>query len=237
MARLRRPWSEMQAIIRRILREQDAANSEWQQEDLLDAWNAALDLRSMQMDEQGEGWNVDAFVVDVTAGLHLYTKPEGAERIRRVCMRSGDGKTLIPLVRDDRLGQAIALESHGVVSTDGMVPRWRPRGEFLLIEPPFTADFEDGLVVEADSAPTHFTGADDDKLDLRFPVRMEWLLIYDTVAFALGVEDQLGNTQGDEPSGRSRFQMIHAQYETWWMGYVSDISSDAVFARPGAWGA
>jgi len=217
------------------MREEDEANSDVTENDLLDCWNASLDLRAGQMDESQEGWNTDSFSVDIAKDLRLYTKPEGAERIRRVSMLSDDGTRLIPLVRDNRIGLSVALLSTNTVGNDGVIPRWRPRGEFILIEPPFTAAKTAGLVVEADSAPIYFSGNDADKLDLRFPVRLETLLIYDTVALLLGIEDQMGNTVSEDPRELSRFQLVHRKYELWWEGYISDLSSDPVFARPAPW--
>lgn len=237
MARTRRKWSALLPFIRRILREQDVSFSEWSDADLLDGWNASLDLRSIQLDERREGWNIDAFETDIVAGQHLYTKPEGAERIHKISMLSADGRALLPLLRDERIGRTTLIVPSTVPGYDSQVPRWRLRGEFILIEPPFSEDKEDGLVIEADSAPAFFSGSADARLSLRFPVRMETLLVYDTVAYALGIEDQLGNTSTDDPQRKSRFQLLHAEYENWWMEYIAESSSDPVYSRPGNWGA
>ena len=237
MARQRRQWSQIWPVIRRWLRETDPALSDVDPTDLVEAWNTCLDLRAGEMDSTEQNWGVEAISASIVAGQRIYSRPEGAERIVGVYALSDDGSTRIPLQRADADGSVVYLAASQTIGTNGCLPRWRPLGEQILIEPPFTYSLAAGLVIEADTAPDHFSGADGDKLSLRYPVRLETLLILDTVEFLLGVEDQLSNSRATDARAMSRFEIVHSRYAAWWMDYVAKNSRGPVFSMPGPWGA
>lgn len=232
MARTRKQWSVLRATIRQMLRETVSAKSEWTDAQLLDYWNMSQDMRSMQLAEQYEGWTVDRVTADLVAGQSLYTWPEGAGRVLRVLLKDtrGTETTYLDLERDEHYGDDFMIATSAAVGKDGLRPTQRLMGELIVIEPPPSAAVTGGLILEMDNAPLDFTG-DTSKVDLRFPIQIETLLVYDTVNLALAVEDHMGNSQAQDPRARSRFEMIRSDYESWWAEYIALRSQSRTFGQ------
>ena len=102
--RLRRPWSDIRAEIRRMIFETVAAESAWSDQLVLDAFNACKDRRELQLTNQHEGWSTEAIVTDVTAGENEYPLPENTGRVKRVLCASATD-----------LGREPYFQGHGLV--------------------------------------------------------------------------------------------------------------------------
>lgn len=230
MPRVRRDWTAMRTELRRLLRETTAADSFWTDPELLDYFNHAIDLRVMHLSEQHEGWITDTFDIDLIADQGEYAIPEGTDRIKRVLIVFVEGSSTfeVPLVRDERWSTPLYQTQSTAVGRIGIVPTYRFKGEYLIIEPRPTEAVVNGLKIELEAAPVRIVD-DADKLDLRLPGNMETLLIYDTWDIALGVEDSQGDVDEEK---RGRLQAFHRKLEGAWIEATSERSFGRVFSTP-----
>lgn len=235
MPRGRRTWGDLKAAVRRRLRETNAALSYWSDTDLLDYANFSMDMRSMQLDDAHEGWNADVLVTDIVAEQREYTWPEGSGRVLRVFLvHTLDGNTFkMQLDRDEK--RAVDIQSHvtSTVGTRGYRPTYRLLGELLLLEPAPTEDVTSGLEIEITNAPLFFE-KDDSKLDLRYPVQLEEVLILDITEMALSVEAQMGNLP--DPDSLTRIQRLRREYEAHWSNWIEVRSESTVRGHAMHWG-
>lgn len=213
--RARRNWTTMLAEVRTLLHEPTAANSLWGDTELLQYFNSAMDMRSMEMCEAHEGWMTDPYTADLVANQPSYVLPEGAGRIKRVLivMTSGSTKIEYPLDRNQRWTQPART-----TNTSGLdcLPTYRMMGEALHLDPPYGKAVTGGLKIEIEVSPARLT-AGGDKLALRWPDIAESLLIYDTVILALAVE----GSQGELPAGYVHsIQTVQRRYEIRWLAYI-----------------
>lgn len=227
MPRTRLEWSALRDKVRRLLSETNAAASFWTNELLLDLWNAAMDLRIIQLANVDEGWMADALQTNIIAGQREYAMPEGITRCKRVAQVFNAGQSdeyEIPLVRAERLTEPLF---QGGVSQDAIFS-YRLLGNLVILEPTPTSNITNGLLVEFDFAPTAFD-QDSDTLDLRFPDVTENLLVYDTAVLALAVEGAQGNF---DPTKAETLRVFKAVYEGAFLELITTRSSGRVFSTP-----
>lgn len=216
MPRARRPWSDMRAEVRRLLRETVAADSFWADADLLDLFNQAKDLRDLMLAEQDEGWGTEVFTTALVADQVLYPLPEGSGEVTEVRFRStaaGIVRSSPPLVRSEGFGGGRIVSGTTATGTWW----WRDLPTYRLLESAIELDRPPQIVNAGDLLTIGLAGAsarvvsDGDKISLRYPDLMETLLIYDTWAMALGTEE----ARDLEPSqpARTRLDTFHRQYE------------------------
>lgn len=232
MPRARREWSALRAEIRRNLFETAPALSFWTDTLLQDLWNAAMDLRVIQMSNVEEGWVTDAFQTDLVSGQREYALPEGTGRVKRVTQvfRAGQlDEYEIPLTRWERLSEP--MQQLGGAS-ETTVFTYRLLGNLVILEPTPQSNVTSGLRIEMDFSPDRFD-SDDDKLDLRFPDVLETLLVYDTVVLALAVEGAQGNF---DPSRAETIRVFKGVYENAFLEYITTRSSGRVFNTPNPMG-
>lgn len=236
MARSRRQWSVLKAVIRRKLRETIAAKSYWTDTELLDYWNEGLELRTMQLDLQHEGWCTDVVKTDLVANQREYSWPEGAGKLRKVFLIRTTGSLVerFRLRRDEKIDDEYILSAiNARVGASGYIPTYRMVGELIVLEPTPTESVTQGLELEMDNASIYFD-EDTDKLDLRFPVQLENLLIYDTCEQALAVEAAQGNLPN--PESLTRMQRWHGKYEQAFSDWTATRSQGPVYGSGFYWG-
>ena len=235
MPRGRRTWATMRAAIRRRLRETTAGLSYWSDTDLLDYANFSLDMRSMEMDEAHEGWTGDVLRTTLVAGQREYEWPEGTGRVLRVFIvhTVGDEQTRHQLDRDEKHSADIHSRTGIAVGVEGYRPTYRLLGELLILEPAPTETVTNGLEIEITNAPAFF--ADDNaKLDIRFPVQLEELLILDVTEMALAIEQQQGNAPNE--GTRTMLQNLRRQYEAFWQDWIAVRARSTVRGHMMQWG-
>ena len=113
MPRTSRQWTAMRAEIRRLLRETTASLSYCDDTDLLDYFNQAIDLRTMDMADAHEGWVADVINADIVGSQKEYTLPEGTGRVKRVLLifRNTPNTIEIPLSRNERWSEPLSTTS------------------------------------------------------------------------------------------------------------------------------
>lgn len=230
MARARRDWQTQRAELRRLLRETTAANSYWDDTDLLDYYNQAIDLRTIDLAQANEGWVTDPVQTDIIANQAEYLLPEGTGRVKRVLRVFNPGtnnEVKVPLTRFERW--SYPTPKYSGIGDSRHTPTYRLVGDLLYLEPPPTTSETNGLLLEIDVAPARIS-LDTDKLDQRFPDIMETLLIYDAWDLALGVELSMGSDVNQATIDRlSRF---HQKYEARFLDYIETRSFGRVFSLP-----
>lgn len=236
MARSRRQWSTLKAVIRRKLRETIAAKSYWSDTELLDYWNEAMDLRIMGLDLQHEGWCTQILKADLVANQREYSWPEGAGKLRKVFLIKTTGAVVerFRLDRDEKIDDGYILSNTtATVGVTGWLPTYRMVGELILLEPAPTVSVTQGLELEGDFSAIFFD-EDTDKLDLEFPVQLENLLIYDTCEQALAVEAAQGNLPN--PESLTRMQRWHQRYEKIFDDWTATRTQGPTYGARHYWG-
>jgi hypothetical protein len=185
MARARRTWSDMRAEIRRYLGDVDAPYTHGD-DLLLDGWNMALDARALQLGLAKEAWTTRRYVDTIVSGERYYLVPEEAVRVARVVRVFEDGIEE-PLVRDERAFDA----SRTSMAQSRYLPTFRFLGAHIVLDPPPSQEYVDGLAIECEIAEDRFSG-DASKLPLHWPIYLEALLIMDTELFAFEQQQESG---------------------------------------------
>lgn len=232
MPRARRTWSSMRAELRGLLRETVAGASYWPDADLLAYFNQAIDLRSMMLADQHEGWITDDLTTDIVANQGEYVLPEGIGRLKRVVMVFNEGSATyeIPLSRNERWSQSVYIAPSATAGSVNSVPTMRLLGNILKLDPPPVEARTGGLKIEHESSPARLVN-DTDKLSLFFPSEMETLLIYDAWDIAVGVEDATGTLEIDSRV-RGRLKLFHMKYEAAFMEFTSVRTRSRTFSEP-----
>lgn len=235
MPRGRRTWGTLRDVIRRRLRETNATFSYWSNTDLLDYANFSLDMRSMELDDAHEGWTADALRTDLVADQREYTAAEGQGRVLRVSLvrNVGGEEVRLQLDREEHHVTDIYSKSNISIGEWGYRPTYRLLGELILLEPAPSEDVTQGLEIEITNAPLFFS-VDSSKLDLRFPVQLEELMILDVTEMALAVEAQQGNLP--DPNSITRIQRLRREYEAKWMDWIAVRAASTVRGHSMNWG-
>lgn len=184
MPRARRAWSAIKADIRRIIREETASLSFWDDTLVLQVFNECKDARDMQLADVHEGWVTTRHLADLVAGQKEYTLPEGAGRIKRILLGFDNHET--PLTRDESFSDPVYTAA-SVATGSGYQPTARLVANVIYLEPPPATARTNGLIIELEGATARLTG-DGSKLDLAYPDFMETLLILDTVVALFEIE-------------------------------------------------
>jgi hypothetical protein len=215
--------------LRRLLREETASKSFWDDPQLLDMFNASIDERVMQLATVDESWVTDEYYTSIVAGQREYPLPEGVGRVKRVMLLRTQGSrvTEIPLLRNERWSQP-AVHGEPTVPFNQYKPSYRLLGNLLLLEPWPTVSETNGLRIDLESAPARLASAGD-KLALRFPDIMETVLIYDTAVVALAQQNSQGAVgTADLPTLEKKQASLSARFAE----YVTDRTEGRV-AGPG----
>jgi hypothetical protein len=230
MPRVRRAWSAIRPEIRRLIRETDETDPYWTNQLLLDLWNTAMDLRTMDLAEAHEGWVTDEIKTNLVSGQREYTIEEGVDRLKRIVIvrDTGAGSHEQPLHRDEKWSTPVFHSTAG--AGDGTNYSYRLQGELIIIEPIPRETITNGLHIEIESAPARFTG-DADKIPLRWPGITESLLINDTALLAFRVESAQNQSSADKTQ-RNHIHATRAELQARWLELIQVRSFGRVFGQP-----
>lgn len=230
MPRARRPWSQLRPEIYELLREPATPDGDayWSHAAILQYFNHCMDLRSMQLGEQHEGWITEPFSTDLVAGQSEYTMPEGSGRIKRVLIVFNQGglKSSIPLIRAERWSEPLFEAGSTATTVGGSVPTYRVMKNLIFLEPAPSENRADALKIELEAAPDRIV-ADVDKLDPLWPDIAETMLQYDTAVLALSVE----GSQGNEAQIAS-LKNLRDEYAAMFFEYTAVRTFGRIFSSP-----
>lgn len=230
MARARRDWDAIRPEIYALLRE-DEATAYWTAPLILQLFNQCLDLRTMQLGQQHEGWITETKSINIVANTAEYAIGEDSDRLKRalIVTSAGSGTYEAPLVRDEKWSKGV-FNASGSVGDGSHAYTARLKEDKLILEPTPTENLTNGLKLEYESLPDRIS-AGDDMLPLRYPLALETLLIYDTACAALEVEDAVDNislTKG-EINGLYRFR---DHYAAIFFDFTAERFFGRVFSEP-----
>jgi hypothetical protein len=219
MARNRKKWSELRAEIYRYLKEEEGT-SFWTRDILTDLFNAAFDMRTMQLHSMHEGFAVRQYETDIVAGQSLYSLDDYVGRVKRIIFVDPTTSMEIPLVRDERVTRPLPT-----INIDTL-PTYRIVGNSIKLEPTPARNITDGLKIEVEVAPDRIDD-DNEELPAEYPVFCESLLVLDTVVAALGIEEAQAVADKEVPNN---IQILHSKFEQMFDMYLETRSGGQQYA-------
>jgi hypothetical protein len=194
--------------IRRNLKQANASDSFWQNELLLDVWNEAMVMRSIDLKLQFEGYQVGMFKTDVAAvGDYIYPIPNWASRLKGVFIYDPDSGERIPLTQGHGKREVRTTNS---TATSRSLPTYDVIASDVVFSKPF-ADTSLDIWLEIEMAQELFVG-DDSKLAAGWPIEAEEMLILDTVAGAVETKQAQGTNIRMPPAFSKRVKSMEARW-------------------------
>lgn len=120
------------------------------------------------------------------------------------------------------------VDTNNSTGSVGAHTTYRLEGSTLILEPTPREAVTGGLSIDISALPAKLTG-DGDKIDLRFPITTETLLVYDVYALAMGQEE--AQSQADQQSF-GRIMAFHQKLEASWLDAVSERGYGRSFGAP-----
>lgn len=235
MPRAKETWTNLLAQIRLLLGETTAASSAWTDALLLLLWNHSMDLRFGQMADVQEDWFTDPINISLVANQASYTLEAGSNSVKRVLRVRTEGgiTTKVPLRRDERWMDGEVSSGASNTSSE-YLPSYRLQGGNLILNPAPAFAESNGIQVETEPFPAHFTTGSD-TLPASYPDLLQTLLVWDTACAAIRVEASLG--EDSEGGFINHLLAQRAELEQQFVKFIEKRQQTPTRTRPMSYGA
>lgn len=202
--------SNLETRVRRWVREETAASSQWSSDFIRQLINVNYFYRVSELQMAFEGYFTITGDRDLIANQGRYSWPPGFVRLLKLEIVRSDGRR-IPIQREERHFHVIAPA--GNTGGDDYLPTYRPVGSGFVLEPVSNQTVTGGLYMEWNGTPEELT-ADGDSLHTDFPPTYSELIVLDTV---IDLFDQEGAQENGAPKSILRKR---ANWEVNWLRYI-----------------
>lgn len=210
MAQLTGTLANFITRVRRYVREENSATSQWSDAFLKQIFNTNYRLRSTQAVMAHEGFFTLIGQRDLVADQGRYAWPSGFSRLLKLELVRTDGRR-VPIERDER--HYNILQPSDASGQDTYFPTYRPVGNGFVLEPAPSFNVTNGILLEWNGVPDELED-DDDVLHTDFPKEYDELLVLDTAVTAM-------HQEGLQEIGQLRtLERLRADWENHWFRYI-----------------